>query len=125
MSTLVAPCAPNISPVAVRRRQQLGVVTSLLSLGFMVAAIALDFAWYARALVFIPAAMSATAFLQARRRTCVLRAHEGTFENDDGSTVPVSAADVAASRRVSWRIARDAALVALGASAAAAATSLL
>jgi len=77
------------------------------------------------ALVFLPAALSAIGFLQARHHTCVLRAAQGTFELEDSSTTPAPAAEVAASRQLSHRIVRDTILIGLLAAVLSAATTLL
>ena len=42
--------------------------------------------WYGGLALFIPVALSAVGFLQASRNTCVMRAKQGTFEQDDFST---------------------------------------
>jgi hypothetical protein len=82
-------------------------------------------AWYWRLTVFFPAAASAFGFLQVRRLTCVLRAADGTFEHDDGSTTPVVEEDARASRRVATGINRDAVLIGLATGALAVAAALL
>ena len=81
--------------------------------------------WYLRALVGLPAALAAVAFLQVRRNTCVARAAEGTFERDDFSKTAAPADEVAASRRVAAGILRDAALIGLVGAALAAASVLV
>jgi hypothetical protein len=122
MADIAAPrveqtaCPPNISAAGERRRRRQGTIWAavtavLFGTGFRFPG------WWAVPVVFLSAAISAVGFLQAARHTCVLRAKEGTFERDDFSTVPAPAADVAASRRVSRGIWRDA--LAIGAGAAA------
>ena len=81
--------------------------------------------WALRALVFVPAAMSAIGFLRARHHTCVLRASQGTFENDDGTLTPAPAAEVAACRHLSRTIRRDTILLGLLGSVLALATTLV
>jgi hypothetical protein len=73
--------------------------------------------WQWRSLVFLPAALSATGFLQARRNTCIAHAARGTFEHEDFSATKAPLEDVAASRKVAIGIRRDAVLVGLAVSA--------
>jgi len=125
MASETIPCAPNIAPAGIRRRQRFGLQWAALSVAAAGAAMIFRLPWIARAAVFVPAALSATGYLQARRNTCVLRAREGTIEHDDFSTTPAPVADVAASRRVARGITRDAVLIGVGAGALAAATALV
>lgn len=81
---------------------------AVLTLGILTA---LGAAWYWAGLVFFPAVLAAFSFLEARRNTCVLRAAEGTFENEDLSRTRAAADEVAASRRVAAGINRDAVLL--------------
>jgi hypothetical protein len=60
----------------------------VIALAFEASFVAFHAAWYWRLCIFFPAAAAAIGFLQVRRDTCVLRAAEGTFEHDDGSTTP-------------------------------------
>jgi hypothetical protein len=119
------PCTPNIAPAGIRRRRRFGLRFAVISVAAAGAGVILRWPWIARAAVFIPAALSATGYLQARRNTCVLRAKEGTIERDDFSTEPAPAADVVESRKVAAGITRDAVLIGVGAGALAAATALL
>jgi hypothetical protein len=73
--------------------------------------------WPWRTLIFLPAAAAALGFLQLLRGTCVVRAAEGTFERDDGSTVAASESDARASRAVARTVLRDAVLVGLAVAA--------
>jgi hypothetical protein len=123
--TAATPCAPNIAPAGIRRRQRFGFQWAGISVAAAGAAMILRAPWIVRAAVFLPAALSATGFLQASRNTCVLRAREGTTEHDDFSTEPAPAAEVAASRKVARGITRDAVLIGIGAGALAAATTLV
>ena len=124
-SAVGAVCRPNISPAGRLRRRRVGYV----AVGIAALLFALLFAWrtpwYVRALVGLPAALAAVAFLQARRNTCIARAAEGTFEHDDFSKTPAPAAEVAASRRVAVGIRRDAALIGLLCAGLAAASVLI
>lgn len=104
----------------------MGYVASAVGLAVLVLSVVLHWAWYVRSgAVFAPAALAATGFLQAARRTCIARAKEGTFENEDFSTKPAPADEVAASRRVAAGIRRDAILIGLAAAAVAAASTLV
>ena len=120
-----APCPPNIAPAGIRRRRRFGLQWAAISIAAAGAGVILRWPWIARAAVFVPAALSATGYLQARRNTCVLRAKEGTIEHDDFSTEPAPMADVVQSRKVAAGITRDSILIGVGAGALAAATTLL
>ncbi len=89
----------------------IGYASAAASVAMLGASVALHWPGYVRALVFFPAALSATCFLQAMRNTCVARAMEGTFEHDDFSKTPAPADEVAASRRVARTIQRDALVI--------------
>src|SRR5690348_9646157 len=96
-----AVCRPNISPTGRRRRQRVGVAAAVLAVVALVIVVVLGLAWYWRALaVAVPSLIAASGWLQAHRNTCVARAAEGTFENDDATTVKMADDDVAASRKV-------------------------
>jgi len=120
-----SPCTPNIAPAGIRRRERFGLQWAAIAMATAGAGVFFRWPLLARAAVFIPAALSATGYLQARRNTCVLRAKEGTIERDNFSTEPAPMADVIESRRVAAGITRDAILIGVGAGALAAATSLL
>lgn len=119
------PCTPNIAPAGIRRRQRFGLSWAAISIAVAGAGMIFRWPWIARAAVFIPAALSATGYLQAHRYTCVLRAREGTVEHDDFSTEPAPLSDVVASRKVAAGITRDSILIGVGAGALAAATALM
>src|SRR4051812_40700176 len=118
-------CAPNIAPAGIRRRKRLGFQWTGLSIAAAGAGMIFRAPWIARAAVFVPPAVAATGFLQARRNTCILRAREGTLEHDDFSTTPAPSSEVAVSRKVAKGITRDAVLIGVAAGALAAATALL
>jgi hypothetical protein len=118
-------CKPNISASGRRRRSIFGIANVALGVALLAALIVLKWPFYLRATVFVPAAMAAIGFLQAMRNTCVARAKEGTFENDDFSTVRASDDDVAASRKVAAGIMRDALLIGLACALLAAASALV
>ena len=110
-------CKPNISAAGRKRRVMVGWVASALGVGLFALAVALHWHWYLRATLFFPAALAATGFLQAARNTCVARAAEGTFENDDFTTTKAPDDEVAASRKVASTIKRDALIIGLASSA--------
>jgi hypothetical protein len=112
-----ASCRPNISPAGVRRRVRFGVWNIAVAVALVAALVVLRAPWYAGLAAFVPAAFAAVGLLQARRKTCVSRAGEGTFEHDDFSKTPAAEADVRASRAVAATITRDAILVGLAAAA--------
>jgi len=120
-----AVCKPNISAAGRKRRVMFGWIAAAAAVGLAGLAIALHWHWYLRATLFFPAAMAAVGFLQARRNTCVARAMEGTFENDDFTTTKAPDDEVAASRAVAKTIKRDALLIGLASAAFGALTSLL
>jgi hypothetical protein len=120
-----ASCKPNISPRGRRRRRRFGFEMTGVTLVMVGVSAALDLGWYWRALAGVPASLAAVGFLQARHNTCIARAAEGTFENDDYSKVPAPRDEVAASRDVARTIRRDAGAVGLVAAAIAAATALI
>ena len=125
MTDEFTPCAPNISAAGRRRRERFGAQWLGISVAALGVGVLLRAPWRVRALVLIPAALSAIGFLQARRSTCVMRAREGTFEHDDFSTDKAPASEVVVSRKVAAGINRDALLIGLGAGALAAATKLV
>ena len=118
-------CAPNIGAAGRRMRRRFGQIGVVITVALTGAAMAFHWPWYARAVVFVPAALAAVSLIQARRHTCFRRAAEGTIEHDDGSTSPAPAADVAASRRVAVGIKRDALLWGLAGGCVAMATALV
>lgn len=106
-----AACQPNISPAGVRRRRVFGTWNVALGVVLALVLAAFHARWFWRLSVFFPVALAAVGFLQARRRTCVRHAREGTFEHDDFSTTPADAGDLRRSRVVAAGITRDAILL--------------
>jgi hypothetical protein len=125
MASSATPCVPNIAPAGIRRRRRFGFQWAGISIAAAGAGMILRAPWIARAAVFLPAALSATGFLQASRTTCVLRARQGTVEHEDFSTEPAPGVELATSRKVARSITRDAILIGIGAAALAAATTLV
>jgi hypothetical protein len=118
-------CKANISPAGRRKRIHFGRIWLGVSLALLVALVVLRAPWYCGLAMFVPVALSAVGFLQARRNTCVMRAKEGSFENDDFSTVKAPDDEVAASRHVAAGINRDVVLLGVGGVALAAVASVL
>ena len=119
-----AACKPNISSSGRKRRRAVGYVSIFLALMILGLVMVVHAPWYLAGLVFFPGAMAGFGFFQARRNTCVARAKEGTFENEDFSTVPAPEEEVIASRRVAAGIQRDAMLLGLGSAMVAIALAL-
>ena len=116
-------CKPNISAAGVKVRQRFGRALIVLAVGAFVFGFLSRKPGLGAILVFVFAALAALNLLQARRRTCVSRAREGTFEKDDLTTTPAAFEDAHASRQVASRIKRDAALI--GGALAAASAALI
>lgn len=106
-------CRPNISAAGRRLRNRFGVVATVVAVALFGAFIAAHVGWAWRGLVFLPSAMAAVGFLQARRHTCLKHAAAGSFEHDDLSATPAPEDEVAASRKVAAGIKRDALLIGL------------
>jgi hypothetical protein len=121
----VAAIRPNISASGCRRRERIGRQLAAISISLLVAFVAFRAPWYWRLLIFLPAATAATSFLQSRRKTCVLRARQGTFEHDDNSTTKVPDDQARASREIARGIQRDATLIGLGSTALAVALAFI
>ncbi len=94
-----------------------GYGATAVGVGLAVASIALHWPIWARAMWFMPGALAATGFLQAKRNTCVAHAAKGTFEHEDFSTTKAPDDEVAASRKVAATIKRDAILIGLASAA--------
>jgi hypothetical protein len=90
---------------------------------FTIGCIWLGAPWYARLAVFLPVAVGTGSFLQVTRRTCVVHARHGTFEQSDMTIVPADPDCAAASRRVAGTINRDAVIAGLLGAAVAAMTT--
>lgn len=119
-------CQPNISAKGRRLRRGFGILNVAVAIGlagFFAASSSMPWPW--RTLMFVPVATAALSFFEVSRNTCVLRAALGTIEHDDLSTHRASPEELAASRKVSWGIHRDAVLVGLLGAALGLATALL
>ena len=74
MSDAALACKANISPSGRRRRMRFGNQWLVVSVALLVVLVVMRVPWYGGLALFIPAALSAVGFLQARRNTCVMRA---------------------------------------------------
>jgi hypothetical protein len=125
MSDAALVCKANISPAGRRKRTRFGTLWLVVSVAAFVLLVVLRAPPYVGLLMFIPASLSAVGLLQARRNTCIMRAQEGTFENEDFSTVKAADDEVAASRKVAARINRDVILIGIAGAAIAVAVATL
>ncbi len=124
-ATLGASCTPNFSATGRRRRLRVAQVGAAVAVALLLVLVVLDAPWFARLLVFVPAALAAISYLQVRRNTCVAHAARGTIEHDDFSTTPAPKDELEISRRVARTIQRDGLLLGVVAGLIAAATALL
>jgi hypothetical protein len=100
-----AACAPNISGVGRRRRKRIAGVAAAFAVVMLGIVIASDSPWWTRALVvFFPALVASTSYLEAQSHVCVLRAAQGTYEHDDRSKTAMDASLLPAIRRVATSV---------------------
>lgn len=119
-------CKTNISPWGRRMRRNAATGTAVVGVAMLVALIALDAPWWARLVMFLPAASFFVTVLQLTRNTCVMHAAKGVEETDESGVVRRAAEDdVAASRRVAKTIYRDGVLGGVVVAALSAATALV
>jgi hypothetical protein len=124
MSDTAITCKANINAKGRRQRTRMGWATGAFSVALLGYFMARHSPMGARALVGLPAMMSAAGFLQVRRNTCVALAATGQREGDAGlETAPAD--EVAASRAMSRGIYRDILLTGLAAALVGVATVLL
>ena len=84
------PGVCNIGPAEIARRRRAGIVGALLTLGLFVALVALDMPPVFRLALFVPAAVAASGFIQARLRFCAGFAALGVFNfGGDGERVQI------------------------------------
>jgi hypothetical protein len=98
--------ACNIGPAEIRRRRMAGHVGLVASLGLLSLLLAIGAPAVLRLLVILPAALSASGYLQASMRFCANYGWRGIFNvgeiGDDGQVVDQAAR--AADRRLALRI---------------------
>jgi hypothetical protein len=100
------PGVCNIGPVEIRRRRMAGHVGLAATFGLLVPLVAADAPPVTRLLLLVPAAVSASGYIQARMRFCAAFGWAGMF-NFGGTDDAVSVADAearAADRRRALRI---------------------
>lgn len=73
------PGVCNIGPAEISRRRRAGIVGSLLTLGLLIILVALDLPPVARLVLFFPAAVAASGFIQAQLKFCAGFAALGVF----------------------------------------------
>lgn len=100
------PGVCNIGPAEIRRRRMAGHVGLVATVGLLVLLVAAGTPPFTRLLIVVPAAVSASGYIQARMRFCAAFGWAGMF-NFGGSEDAVSVADArarAADRRRALRI---------------------
>lgn len=73
----------NINPAEIRRRRLVGHVGLAVTLVCIAVALATQSEWYVRLLLFVPAFITATGYLQAREKFCVAFAGAGQQHADE------------------------------------------
>jgi len=86
------PGVCNIGPAEIARRRRAGIVGSLMTLGLLIILVALDAPPLFRLVLFLPAAVAASGFIQARLKFCAGFAARGIF-NFGGSGDSVEIVD--------------------------------
>jgi hypothetical protein len=89
----------NITDVGIRRRYRQGVMIAFVSIAAAVILIATGSPRWTRLFLFVPIALAANGFLQAREKTCVVLGAMGTRETGDGGYARMSNAECAVARR--------------------------
>jgi hypothetical protein len=107
----------NITDAGIRRRFRQGVVLAIISIAAAIILIVIGSPRWMRLFLFVPFAIAANGFLQAREKTCVVLGAMGTRETSDGGYARMSEAEcVVAKRQVVWIVIKDV-LIAVGATA--------
>lgn len=83
--TNYVPGICNINPAEIKKRQLAGHMGLVASILFVTLALFAGLDWYVRLLIFIPAFVAATGYLQAKNKFCVGYAGAGKQHADDGS----------------------------------------
>lgn len=120
-----AVCQPNISLLGRRRRQRIGGGMAVAAVAALGATVAMGAGPVVRGSTALLAMIAAVSVLQAQRVTCVARAREGTFEDDQLMMTPMADDDVARSRTVASGIIRDGVFVGVAWAILAAGTTLV
>ena len=83
------PGVCNINPVEIRKRRMAGRVGVVITVVLSIALLALREPWYLSLLVFFPAFMAATGYLQAHNHFCVGFASAGKQNADKGGQAEI------------------------------------
>lgn len=115
------PGVCNIGPAEIRRRRRAGHAGLLATAGLLTGLVAISAPPAARLLVGVPAAVSASGYLQARLRFCAGYGARGVFNVGDqaGTTTAVGSEEARAADR------RKANLIGLASGAVGAATAIV
>jgi hypothetical protein len=73
------PGVCNIGPAEIAKRRRAGIVGALMTLGLLIILVALDLPPVVRVVVFVPAAIAASGFIQADMKFCAGFAALGVF----------------------------------------------
>ncbi len=102
-----AACRPNFSAAGRKRRRNAAVISGVVAVVGLAAAIVLNVPPLLRLLVALPAMFSVICGLQVTRNTCVAHARTGSVEGEDFSLTKADAEFAEASKRVAATIMRD------------------
>jgi hypothetical protein len=120
-----ATCAPNMSAGASRLRRRVAWGAGIAAVAAIAGATALGAPWWVRLVaVLVPALVATSAYFEARSNVCVLRAAQGTFEDDARARTPMQATLLPSIRRVARSIIAKGAVTGLLASILLVAVSL-
>lgn len=114
------PGVCNINRKEIANRRMIGYVGLAVSLVLLITLIALSLSRYYRLIIFVPAVISASGFLQAKNRFCVGYAGAGQHNAEEGSDAAVKITDesaLAKDKSKSSRINRQSFAIALAATA--------
>lgn len=107
---------PNLSAGARRLRMRIARGALVFAIALLAVATVLDAALWARALgFFVPMLAASLAYFEARSSVCVLRAAQGTYEDDHLEKTRIEASYLPAIRRVARSIYAKGVLVAAAA----------
>jgi hypothetical protein len=100
-----AACAPNMSAGASALRRRIAWGAAIAALAVIAGATALGAPWWVRwVAVLVPALVATSAYFEASSNVCVLRAAQGTFEDDARAHIPMQATLLPGIRRVARSI---------------------
>ena len=94
------PGVCNIGPAEIARRRRAGIVGTLATLALLVVLVVLDVAPIVRLILFVPAAVAASGFIQAQMKFCAGFAALGIFNfGGEGDRVRIADPDARARDR--------------------------